>query len=115
MMTITDFKVKEMSLSQRLPSMETSMYEMNWYPTLATDDNENRREYDKLKIISFKNISTLVSVKTGLAEIGIPDEYIDLHSIAGSENFAEFQKEISQKVNVNNAGNSKILIIISFR
>ena len=109
--TIANFKVKEMSLSQRLPSMETSMYEMNWYPTLATDDNENLHEYEKIIIISFKNMSTLASVTTGLAEIGIPDEYIDLHSIAGGDNVAEFQKEISQKVNVNDAGSSKILVI----
>ena len=111
MITIANFKVKEMSLSQRLPSMEASMYEMSWYPTLITDDSENLHEYDKIIIISFKNMSTLGSVATALANIGISDEYIDIQYISGGENVAEFQKEILQKVNINDASSSKILVI----
>ena len=91
--------------------METSLYEMNWYPTSAINDNENLHEYEKIIIISFRDKSVLTSVTTALANIGIYKEFIDLQSITGSENIADFAEQILQKLKLSGASTRKILVI----
>ena len=100
-----------MSLTQRLPLMETSLYEMNWYPTSAINDHENLHEYEKIIIISFREMSALTSVTTALADIGISKEVIDVQSITGSENIADFTEQILQKLKLSDASTRKVLVI----
>ena len=94
-----------------MPSIETSLYEMNWYPTLPNDNNEELCEYNKIIIISFKTMSILSSVLNVLADVGVSEECIDLYYIPGGGNIADFQEKLVQKLNLGDTEGQKVLVI----
>ena len=100
-----------MSKSKRMPSMETSLYEMNWFPTPNESSGEGLCEYDQILIIGFQNSLVLSSIMRIFADIGICKEKIDLYNITGGEVASNFQEEVIDKIKLSETTELKVLVI----
>ena len=90
--------------------METSIYEMNWYPSSTTDDDE-RFEYDKVVIVSFRTMKILTSLMNAFADIGFSKECIDVQYISGDEMVANFHEQILQKLTFSDTDVKRVMVI----
>lgn len=104
-------QVKEISRSRRLPSMETSIYEMGWLPSEADTVADDLLKYEKIVIVGFKSSPISSSVMNALVEIGFPNQSIALQELSGSEAIADFQEKVLKAVHVGEQISEKVLVI----
>lgn len=84
---------------------------MNWLPSPLPTVSEDMLDHDKIFIIGFKNNSVFKLIMEALDQLKFPSECTTFQEVSGSEIIADFQEQFTQKINIEEVADQKVLVI----